>query len=175
MASVSKASSLSVEEYIYELRDEYDGTSSVSDRCVVKVTAPCDINGFIGSYNLVDLSCREKIAISIEAPACIAAPFVYMRSQEGIKLGMRGIGKEPVPVRLFVTEKLIISTKHLSVGKIMFLAVPEEGEIYCKKLALSKSTDSDVKNFEIIKSWIKSDDTEIETVQKEDEDIIISL
>lgn len=208
MASVSEARTIYAEDVVAHLRDQYgseaipiytkdvvahmkkqyiDGSLYNSERLTAKVKTPIVLNGFIGSDNALCLI--SDMMITAEATACIAAPLVTMKAKEAISLGMAGKGKHPLPVRLFAPEVLTIITKHLSIGEIILgherikIDPPIDGSVSCKKITLSKSTEEDPDYFEIVKSWVVDDDTEIETIKKafvpsspqQDEDKVISL
>ena len=119
-------------------------------------------NGFIGSHYVVFLTSMDSIIH--EAPACIAARLVNMVAKESISLGIAGQGSQPVPVRLYAPEQVTITTKHLSIGDITLLTEPEHGFISCKRLTLSKAQEEDPDYFEIVKSWVIDDETEVETI-----------
>lgn len=156
---------LSSNEIVAKLRDQYSGGSMYGHELCSSYSAQGLINtGFIGSSNVVFLSSKNKIVH--EAPACIAAPLVNMVAKEVVCMGMQGQGEQPVPVRIYAPGQLSITAKHVSVGDIMMIVEPQFGFITCKKLTLSKSTEEDPAHFEIVKSWVLGDDTEIETVSR---------
>jgi len=121
--------------------------------------------GFMGSANVVFLTSLDSI--SHEAPACIAAPLVNIVAKNVLSLGMAGQGSQPVPVRLYAPEQLTITVKHLSIGDLMLLVEPKHGIVSCKKLTLTKTKKEEPEYFEVIKSWVINDDTEIETVLRD--------
>ncbi len=117
---------------------------------------------FVGSAERVLLKGLESLTLS--SPACIAAPKVYMSAKKWIHIGMDQ-DSSLFPVRLYVPEALRISTKRLSIGDVKMLAMPKTTEILCEKLILRKHQEEDPDYFEIVKSWLVDEDTEVEVRQ----------
>jgi hypothetical protein len=146
------------------LRNEYSEGVCYAEHVLTAHADKSIINGgFMGAGNVVFLSSLDLI--THEAPGCIAAPLVNMVAKNVIGLGMVGQGSQPIPVRLYAPELLSMTAKHLAIGEIRLLAEPKHGLVSCKKLTLSKSTEEDPDHFEIVKSWVISDDVEVETAR----------
>lgn len=122
-------------------------------------------DGFLGSHNVVFLTCQDSIVQ--EAPGCIAAPLVNMVALNRLSLGAEGQGSQPVPLRIFTPRQFTLTSKELSVGDVSFLTEPIHGFISCKKLTLIQRTDEEPSSFELIKSWLMDDATEIERIRPE--------
>lgn len=152
-------------DIVLRLRDEYSAGSMYGASCLsAHAQNTINNNGFMGSLNVVFLSTNDSIVH--ESPACIAAPLVNMVAKNAISMGIAGQGSQPVPVRLFVTNELTITTKHLSIGDVMLLTKPKNALLSCSKLTLSKSTDEEPDHFEVVKSWSINDDMEVEVVTR---------
>lgn len=148
---------------ITKLQSEYSGGVLYGGQsCVVHARESIKNNGFMGSENIVFLTSRDSI--THEAPGCIAADLVNMVAKNVISLGMAGRGTQPVPFRIYSPKTITMTAKHLSVGDIMFLVVPDHGSISCNKLTLSKSTEEEPDSFELIKSWAINDEMEVEII-----------
>lgn len=121
-------------------------------------------DGFIGSDQAIFLSSDNEI--THKSPACIAAPLVTMTARNVISLGTSRHTPRNLPVRLYVPDKLSITTKHLSIRDIEILQDPQHGFISCKTLTLFKSREDNPPHFEIVLSWVIRDDTNVEIVLK---------
>ncbi len=153
-------------DIVLQLRDQYSGGVIYGDKSFVAHVAKTFVNkGFIGSSTVVFLTSHDSIVH--EAPACIAAPLVNMVAKKAISMGVDGQGSQPVPVRLFATNELTITTRHLSLGDVMLLTEPNTALLSCSKLTLFKFTDEEPAYFEIVRSWSINDDMEVEVVSRD--------
>ena len=77
-------------------------------------------------------------------------------------------GYHPNPVRLYAPKYLVFKAKYIIISDdIMFLEErPKMGSLQCEKLTLAKSQEEDPDYFEIMKSWVQYDTTEVEIIQK---------
>lgn len=67
-------------------------------------------------------------------------------------------------MRLYAAEHLALTTAHVVVGDMEIVSAPMRGYIGCRKLTFVKSTEEDPPHFEIVRSWVMDDATEIETL-----------
>ncbi|NGX45256.1 MAG: hypothetical protein K940chlam2_00401 [Chlamydiae bacterium] len=154
-----------IPDTVNSLMSEYSGGVMLG-RISLEVAARDTLknNGFMGSYNVVFLTSRDSI--EHEAPGCIAAPLVNMFAKDKLSLGVAGQGSQPVPVRIFAPAQLTLTSQHLSVGDIKFLEEPKSGFLSCKKLTLIKPTEDEPVYFDLIKSWVIDDETQIEILKR---------
>lgn len=153
-------------DIILRLRDEYSSGSIYGHSSLTANARQAIRNGgFMGSSSVVFLTSNDSIVH--EAPACIAAPLVNMVAQNAISMGVAGQELNSVPVRLFVTSQLTITTKHLSIGDVMILTEPKTAMLSCSRLTLFKSTDEEPDYFEVVKSWSINDEMEIEVITRD--------
>ncbi len=123
------------------------------------------IVGFKGSSTAIFLPAKDSITIH----GCLAAPYITMIAKNAINFGMNKDGTiQSSPARLCNEEGMLaITTQHFSVGNIELIEPPSIANLACKRLTLSKTktADEDPASFEIVKSWVMYDDTEVVTVR----------
>jgi hypothetical protein len=159
------SSTPSYKDIVLQLKSQYSGGNMYVGRFLLINAGESIVNsGFMGSETVVSLGSNDSI--KSEAPACIAAPLVTMVAKNAIDLGVLGQRELRVPVRLYSPEQLIITTNHFSIGDLSFLVEPKKAYISCKKLTLIKSTDEEPSVFEKVKSFLMSDDCEIEVMRR---------
>lgn len=165
MGNVKYASILALkkefDEKIGEGRSHY-----FRERKTIKTKEPLVIDDFYGSGNTLNFLSKVIIA---DGPALLAAPQVTLAAKRSISLGI--VSSIESPLRLFVPEMLTIATKHLLIGENVKILnnPPKNGVVFCKKLLFLKGeSEQDSEHFEIVKSWIQSDETEVEIALSSD-------
>ncbi len=163
-------SALSSNDQILKLQAEYPKTEHFYENGL-SVASPSHINidSFFGSSSVLFL--RANTDIHCEAPVCIAAPLVTLVAKKAIHLGEKGRGTHAQPGRLFASKQFCLVSPHIILGDFIFLGLPKAASIACKKLTLIRSkeeTKSQAKEeaFEVVKSWVMDDATEIEVVKQ---------
>lgn len=126
-------------------------------------------NSFIGALYVTNLTAMDSIVH--EAPACIASQSVNMVAKNAIHLGTAGQGLRSVPARLFASQKLTITTSHLSIGELAILKEPKHALIFCSKLTFIKSSDEEPEYFETVRSWAINDAMETEVITRSKEPV----
>ena len=90
--------------------------------------------GLISSMNSVTLF-TQKDSLTVQSPACIAAPIVHMLTHEKITLGALD-QRSDTPVKLYAPDLLTIRAREIIVGDIELLAEPICAAISCEKMTL---------------------------------------
>ncbi len=157
-------------EQVLKLRAGYPVAERVYGKqlCSYQWDNSVETDSFWGSASIVNISSLDSI--TLEAPACVAAPLVSVVAKNAINLGMKRQGAEIAPVHFYAPKQLTLSTRHLSVGDISIMIDPKRVFIMCKKLTLlkpkgeeSKSSEKSTDLHEMLKSWA-GDDVEVETL-----------
>ncbi len=156
-------SGLTVNQAIDQLKSQYSGGIVFGDYSLTAfIKKDMSNRGFFGSRNIIFL---HSATMRHVAPACIAAPLVNLVAKNIIEIGAEKTDSS-VPVRIFAPNQITISTSHLSIGKLLLVTEPQHGAIFCKKLTLTQHTEEqDTSCFEVVKSWVAHDDTEVEIVK----------
>jgi hypothetical protein len=120
-----------------------------------------EIRTFLGSKKSLCIKAREYI--QIENPGCIAAPSINFIANEILNWGVSSIESKSTATRLYAIQDFNLKANRISVGDFTILHEPENGSIECKNLTLLHTESEEPLSFEIIKSWVKNDNTEIIT------------
>jgi hypothetical protein len=143
-----------------EYSSRYKGDQLFGEKVsVVKASGNIECSSFCGALRMTSLI--SSLSIQLQSPALLAAPIVLLLAQKKINIGIKGQHFLPHPVRFYAPEQFIISAPGLSVGNVQMLSEPKEACISCKNLDLTKEQEEDPYYFEIVKSWLVDDTTEV--------------
>ncbi len=163
------ASAISVYERVKQFKDDYVKNGGKienyqAEQCIVaideKLRQSIECTGFMGAGKGFIL--RSETSYSLEAPAFIAANILTILARNALNLGLKGRGDHLQPIQIYAPQLFNISAPHISIGDVHFLEQPLKGVLACEKLTLSKTTEEDPEHFEVVKSWLKNDTTEVE-------------
>jgi FG-GAP repeat len=165
-ASATKPTStqpISYTEIVLGLKRSYLGPARFLEGHMSLPSKSMKNNSFLGSSHVVFLSSQSSM--EHDAPACIAAPLVNMVAKNAISIG--AASKTPADkVVIYAPEQLSLTTNHLTIGNIAFLANPKAAFISCSKLTLIKFEGEDPDYFKVVKSWVIDNKAKVDTVVK---------
>jgi hypothetical protein len=163
------AGAVSIYGTLKQFKDEYAKNGGKienyqAEQCIVaideKLKQSIECTGFMGAGQGFIL--RSATSYSLEAPAFAAANYLTIIATNALNLGVKGRGDHPQPVQIYAPQLFNLSALHISIGDVRFLEQPLNGVLACKKLTLPKTMEEDPAPLEVMKSWVKYDDTEIE-------------
>lgn len=118
---------------------------------------------FLGSCDSLYLISQHSIVI--QAPGCIAAPLVTMVAKNAIRFGTENSNNLLPPVKFYVSDQLGITTRTLTIGDIQLIEEPADAFISCRRLKFLQYAEEEPWHVEVVKSWVISNDTEIQTAE----------
>lgn len=119
-----------------------------------------ECRGFMGAGKSFIL--RSVTSYSIESPAFIAASVMTIMVRNALNLGLEGREEHPQPVQIYAPQLFNLSARHISIGDVRFLEQPSHGVLACERLTLLKTTEEVPEHFEVVRSWLKHDNTQVE-------------
>ena len=163
------AGAISVYDRVRQYTDEYAANGGKIENYLPKILQveideqlklPIECTGFMGAGN--SLMLRSVTSYSIESPAFIAANIMTLMAKNALNLGLEGRGDHPQPVQIYAPQLFNLSAEHISIGDVRFLEQPSHGVLACKKLTLLRTTEEEPEHFEVVQSWLKNDNTQVE-------------
>lgn len=123
------------------------------------------VSSFLGSTTSLDVKATK--CIKVGADGCIAAPRINLYARANIFWSVNPLDPSPA-VRLYAPEGLSITSNVICLGNFTILYEPENASILCNRLTLIQPVREEPEVFEIVKSWVEDDNTEVEKIKVED-------
>ena len=122
-----------------------------------------ETDAFLGSFNALSIFSQKSIHLLAggDSSACLAATTITLIAKDAISIGTGGVSSIDL-VKIYSPFCLSITAKHVSICHVDFVEKAVTGSISCDKLTLSKVINEEPPYYEIVKSMILLDKTEVE-------------